>query len=116
MTNDKELNDFIENSIGFEAYRYSRTIYTVKMLQYVRQYFKPKNIDIPIKNGRLSKFARTQFKKRFDDRNVDLYNRNSILSTGFDLFKHVEEDGDTFIKTIESEFDKGLEPYKKLKG
>ena len=117
MANDnKELNDFIEEAIGFDAFRYSRTIYMVKMTHYVRKYFRPKNIDIPIKRGRLSQFAMAQFESRFKEKDVDLYDRNAILTTGFNLFKHVKEDGDTFIKTIESEFNKGLEPYKKLKG
>lgn len=116
MSNNKELNNFIEEAVGFDAFRYSRTIYMVKMLRYVKQYFKTKNVDIPIKNKRLSYFAMAQFEIRFKEKDVDLYDRNAILTESFDIFKHVKEDGDEFIKTIESEFDKGLEPYKKLKG
>lgn len=118
MTNDnnKELNDFIEDAVGFDAFRYSRTIYMVKMTQYVRKYFRPKNIDIPIKRGRLSQFSMAQFEIRFREKDVDLYDKNAILTESFDIFKHVKEDGDEFIKTIESEFNKGLKPYKKLKG
>lgn len=114
MSNNKELNDFIEEAIGFDAFRYSRTIYMVKMLHYVRKYFRQKNIDIPIKRGRLSQFSMAQFEIRFHEKDVDLYDRNAILTESFDIFKHVKEDGNEFIKTIEFEFNKGLEPYKKI--
>lgn len=114
MSNNKELNDFIEEAIGFDAFRYCRTRYMVKMTHYVRNYFKSKNIDIPIDNKRLFYFAMAQFEIRFKEKDVDLYDRKAILTTGFNLFKYIEEDGNEFIKTIESEFNKGLEPYKKI--